>query len=228
VIVALLLAGQVVLLALGLWRELDDGREGVRIERLETGVPHGTSLSIETAIDAATRRAQGWAENAFLFAAAVQVDWPKEPGEAADSGLPESGWVLLTFGTESGGEGSKGEGASLSLLVDRVSGAILDEREMAWGRAPTRRLDITTYPISSTISLFAADLSIGNKYRAACPQFRHLSRASFAAEPDGNGAYWLVTYEDSRSAGRPELRIEIDAMSGEVTRDDSSATEWAC
>ena len=69
---------------------------------------------------------------------------------------------------------------------------------------------------------FLAETTVGNAYRNACPLYRHLSRLSIVPELDGRGAHWLVTYEDARAAGRPALEVRVDAMSGDVEREDAA------
>jgi hypothetical protein len=196
------------------------------LDRVESGVPAGTPLAIESVLPAATRRAQAWSPGAYLFAAAMQVDWPADPSGAASSELPAGGWVLLTFASEKEELGPEGRAATLSMLIDRMSGVVIDERDIGWTWGP--RSLVATYPISSTVALFAADVSVGHTYRTLCPQFRHLSRVSLVQRDDTGGAYWLVTYEDARTSGRPDLEIQIDAVSGQVQRDDRSSDQLPC
>src|SRR5262249_31560981 len=124
--------------------------------------------------------------------------------------------------------GSGGNAATLSMLVDRRSGVVIDEREMAWSWQPHRPVAITTYPISSVVALFAADATAGNGYRVACPEFRHLSRISIEPSVDGAAPYWLVTYEDQRSAGQPAVSVRVDALSGQVDQDRNATDDGTC
>jgi hypothetical protein len=209
------------------WRE-DRGGESASLERLETGLPAGASLTIESGYEAALRRALAWADDATLFSVSMQVDWPTDAAAASGSEIPGNGWVIYTFASEKRGVGPEGKAATLSMLVDRMSGVVIDEREMGWTWRPGREAAVTTYPISSMVALFAAETTMGNGYRMGCPQFRHLSRVSIVPAMDGSNAYWLVTYEDQRAAGQPAFRVKVDAMSGEVERDDSVIKLGGC
>lgn len=201
------------------WRE-NRGSKASEFVILETGLPVGATLTIESGYEGALRRAQKWASDAFLFAASWQVDWPTDAASASGSEIPGNGWVIYTFASDKRGVGPDGKAATLSMLVDRKSGVVIDEREMGWTWRPARMATVTTYPVSSTVALFAAETTMGNGYRTACPQFRHLSRVSIVPEANGVNAYWLVTYEDQRAGGQPAFKVKVDAVNGDVERDD--------
>jgi hypothetical protein len=208
----------VVVVVLG-WR----GRAGSAsspLVRLETGVTAGTPLTIESGLAGALGRAREWSQDAFLFAAGMQIDWPTDPATASGSELPGNGWVLYTFASEKVGVGPGGEAATLSMMVDRMSGVLIDERELGWTELPRRRADLATYPISSSVALFAIETTDGNRYRNSCPEFRHLARVSIVPSLDGGDADWLVTYEDQRSGGRPAILVRVDAVTGQVEREE--------
>lgn len=198
--------------------------ERAPLARLQTGVPAGTPLTIEGGFAGAQERARQWAPDAVLFAAGMQVDWPTDPTAAKTSEIPGTGWVLYTFASEKRAFGPKGRAATLSMLVDRRSGLVIDEREMGWTWPPRREVAITTYPISSVVALFAADATDGNGYRVACPQFHHLSRVSIVPSFGGEDPSWLVTYEDQRAAGTADVHVKVDAISGRVERQDRGTT----
>lgn len=198
----------------------DRGTPRGDLVRLDTGVPAGVALTIETGAEGALAYARQWATDAYLFGAAMQIDWPTKQTAAASSEIPDSGWIIYTFGT------SRDE--TMSILVDRRSGAVFDEQHMTWTSQPARRISNTTYPISSTTALFATEAIVGATYRQACPTYRHLSRVSLVpsdvlAGEVGTGeqrGYWLVSYEDSRSLGRPAFTVRVDAQKGDVNRED--------
>jgi hypothetical protein len=197
------------------WRSGTDAQSMV-LRRLDASLPAGVSLTVESAVAAAQREATAWAPDAFLFAAGMQVDWP-EDAAAKSSEIPGGGWILLTFASRQQRGDLGTQGATLSMMIDRASGLVIGERAGSWAGRPARRIDLTTYPISSTVALFASELTTGNAYRAECPQFRHLSRVSLVPALNAQNGYWVVTYEDERAAGRPEVEIRVDAASGQVT-----------
>jgi hypothetical protein len=217
----LLVVAQVVLFGAAMVEaRRDGGGDRSPLDRRETGVPAGTPLTIEGGFAGALARAKRWSPDAVLFAAGMQVDWPTDAAAAASSEIPETGWLLYTFSSAKRGVGPKGKASTLSLLIDRKSGVVIGEQEMGWTWAPRRSATITTYPISSSVALFAADATAGNAYRLACPEFRHLSRVSVVPSTDGATAAWLVTYEDQRSAGTPGVIVRVDANSGQVEREE--------
>lgn len=187
------------------------------LTRLETGLPAGAPLMIETGLAGALTYAQTWQPDAFLFAASMQIDWPNSLPNASSSDIPQSGWILYTFGSS--------DDETLSIMVDRISGVVIGEQRVEWSGTPARRIPQTTYPISSITAIFATETTIGATYRIACPEFRNLSRVSFvpfqASDRDqGNadGGFWVVSYEDTRSLGRPAFVVRIDATNGSVDR----------
>lgn len=224
-----LLALQLALVGVAvLWWRQDAGGEGRPLVRLETGLTAGTSLSIESGYPAALARAKQWAADAYLFAASEQVDWPTDAAGASASEIPGTGWVIYTFASGKKGVGPEGRAATLSMMIDRMSGVVIDEREMGWTWKPERAPAITTYPISSIVALFAAETTMGNGYRNDCPEFRHLSRVSVVPAVHGTDPYWLVTYVDQRASGRPAFRVKVDAVSGEVEREDVAGDLGGC
>jgi hypothetical protein len=183
--------------------------------RLDTSAPPGVSLTIESGLAAATERARAWSPNAWLFAVSMQLDWPTAGAAVASHEIPGGGWINYTFASDRG----DGGGATLSIMVDRLSGVVLDEREERWSWGPTRWLDLTTYPISSTVALYATELGTGGTYRSVCPDKRHLTRISAipAAGPERH-AQWVVSYEDDRFPSNPGVLARIDAVTGTVVR----------
>jgi hypothetical protein len=229
IVLGCLIVFQVVLLAVALVVvRRDASGERSPLVRLETGVPPGDPLTIESALPAALARARSWAADAELFSAGMQVDWPSDAATAGSSEIPESGWLLYTFASPSRAVGPAGKAATLSMIVDRTSGVVIDEQEMGWTWAAGRAPAVATYPISSVVALFAADTTAGNAYRIACPEFRHLSRLTIEPAVDGADPYWLVTYEDERSAGQAAVSVRVDAVSGQVEREQNTTDQIPC
>src|SRR5215213_6959732 len=151
------------------WRH-DSGGASAPLVRLEMGLPAGVPLTIESGFNAALRRAQGWSADAYLVSTGMQVDWPTNAAAANSSEIPGAGWVIYAFAAGKRGVGPEGKAATLSMLVDRMSGVVIDEQEMGWRWQPDQAPLLTTYPISSTVALFAAETTMGNAYRTACPE----------------------------------------------------------
>src|SRR5262245_41077210 len=69
------------------WRR-DSGGESAPLVRLETGLPVGVPLTIESGFDGALRRAQAWSADAYLLSTGMQVDWPTDAAAAISSEIP--------------------------------------------------------------------------------------------------------------------------------------------
>jgi hypothetical protein len=214
--VALLLSGA------WLWQRDRDGDTGPTLVRLDPDRPPGTPLSVEEGFPAALARARQWNPEAWLFNVQAQIDWPADPDQAKTPDLPAGGWIIYLFAAPRDDFGDRGE--VLSLMVDRASGIVLATDITPWTKPPERRLDLPSYPVSSVVALYAAELTGGADYRLSCPQFRHLMRLSLAADATAATPRWVVTYDDDRTPGRAGLRVEVDARSGEITRTELAST----
>src|SRR5262245_29134554 len=62
--------------------------ESSPLVRLETGVPAGVPLTIESGFPGALARAQNWAPDSELFSTGMQVDWPTDAVAAGSSEIP--------------------------------------------------------------------------------------------------------------------------------------------
>ncbi len=221
---ALIVLIQVALLLSGawLWQRDRDGDAGPTLVRLGPDRAPGTPLTVEEGFPAALARAHQWNPGAWLFNVQAQIDWPADPDQAKTPDLPAGGWMIYLFAAPREDFGDRG--AVLSLMVDRASGVVLATDITPWTKPPERRLDLPSYPVSSVVALYAAELTGGADYRLACPQFRHLMRLSLAADATAAAPRWVVTYDDDRTPGRAGLRVEVDARSGEITRTELGST----
>ncbi len=169
-------------------------------------------VTLEAGAEIARAAADAWSPGTRLVAAHGLYRWPL-PETGAPETVPAKGWLVYTF--------ARGT-ASLSVWVDPGSGVVFSQRGASFvpglGRAGLQ----TTYPISSSIALLAAERIGGTTYRAACPSQRTRSNLALTTATDGE-PWWVVTYgpDDSPDAG--DIRIVFDANSGNVvsTRIDS-------
>ncbi len=219
-----LLLAQVVLLLTGawLWQRDRDVDPGPTLVRLDPNRVPGAPLTVEAGYPAALARAQIWHPSAWLFGVQVQIDWPADAGQAGERDLPASGWILYLFAAPREDFGDRG--AVLSLMVDRASGVVIATDVTRWTKPPARRLDLPSYPVSSSVALYAAELTGGAEFRLACPQHRRVMRLSLSSEAASTNPRWVVTYEDDRDPGRVALRVEIDTRTGEITRTELGST----
>lgn len=182
--------------------------------------------SIESASPVAGAAAGAWLPDARLMHAAIQIDWPWEappPGETEP--IAATGWIDYVYAAPWSGPGQPaGGGATLSLLVERLSGAIVVQSSTAWATMPTRSGEPPAGAITSLEAVAAAEAAAGAGFRHACPIYRHVTRLSLVT-PEQEPAHWLVAYEDTRQRDRHGLVITVDAETGAATVTGGTAPE---
>jgi hypothetical protein len=182
--------------------------------------------SIESASPVAGAVAAAWLPEAHLMHAAIQIDWPWEappPGETEP--IAPTGWVDYVYAAPWTGPGQPaGGGATLSLLVERLSGAVVFQSSTAWETMPTRMTDVPPGAVTSLEAVAAAEAAAGADFRHACPIYRHVTRLSLVT-PEEAPAHWLVAYEDTRQRDRHGLIVTVDAVTGVATVGGGTAPE---
>ena len=193
-------------------------------------------VTLETGFLLASERARQWDQDARLIMVGAQIDWPLDVPAGPPRELPGGGWLTYVFVRE------QDEAAqSLGILIERYSGAIVDESVADWGGpAPDGALDLGALPIDSMTALVSAEGAGGTEFRRACPAARHETRLSLdlgwqhgsegtppqatpVAEQDSLASQptvapvWLVGYRDVRDGGRSPLQIWVDAQTAAVT-----------
>jgi hypothetical protein len=155
----------------------------------------------------------------------MQVDWPWQPpppGVVTD--IPGTGWLTYVFIAPWQPPGRGPGAATLSVVVDRLSGRVAAQTTLGWEHAPAAPSVIATptATVPSSTAIILAEAAGGTTFRRACPQFRHVTRISLVDQP-GVPAFWLVTYEDSRQPDRHGLLLRIGAVTPGVlaTADDA-------
>lgn len=174
--------------------------------------------TIEGAYPAALARAQRWREEARLLSASQQIDWPlDQASEEAVEAIPSNGWLTYVFVAPVPGPFGEERAASVSVVVERTSGAVVFGEVVGWDTPPAGEAPaLSTYPVTSTGAVLAAEDAGGTGYRRACPVHRHLTRVGLVAGQRG-GPEWLVTYIGARKGDRNGLVIRVDAGTGKVT-----------
>jgi hypothetical protein len=165
--------------------------------------------TIESALDAATRRARSWDAEARMFSVTAQFDFATDP--AGGPGEPVGGWLVFVFVR---GDGDETE--TLTLLFERNRAVIVRESVRTLGvRAPG--LDpagILTAAVDSNQALTIAEAEAGQAYRVGCLPTRHVARITYRPGSDSSPAEWVVSYNDSRVANGPVVRVVVDAQTG--------------
>jgi len=173
--------------------------------------------TLESALPALQRQADAWLPGAVPMQVTLQVDWPWEvaPGPVAE--IPGTGWVTAVFAAPWDAPfGRKQRAATLGLLYERLSGQIVAQDSVGWETPPGARGPWVQPRVDSTGAGLAAERAGGTRFRAACPDQRHLSRTMLVDPADGGGwpRHWLVTYQDARDPAGFGLLVRIDAETG--------------
>jgi hypothetical protein len=181
--------------------------------------PASLPLTIESGLPAAEARARVWRNNAALMAVSMQVDWPLAVDPNAPAAVPPGGWITYTFAATSPAGDRPGTPtvdirATLSLLYERRSGALMDDEEVDWtGSTTITPFTGLPYPVSSSTAVTALELKQGGAWRAACPDVRHVTHVSLSR--NDAGVWWLVSYGDTRS-GVAALQGRVNVQSGQL------------
>jgi hypothetical protein len=220
-----LLVAQVVLalIALGVWIWTPDAPALPPIPGT-TAPLDGSGATLESALPLAQTQARAWLPDAVLLNASMQVDWPWTVPPEPPTEIPGTGWISYAFLAPWYPPGRPAGGASLSVVVERLSGAIVSQETDGWEQAPQMQPPPPAAPIDSTAATLAAEAAGGTAFRRACPQFRHLSRTiPVAAGRTEWPQHWVVLYEDSRQPSQHGLLIRIDANTGKVLEQHGEA-----
>ena len=165
-------------------------------------------LTIETALPLADSVARAWRDDSALVSAVMEVIWDQDAEVVVPTTVAPGGAMTLVY--------AAGD-AQLSLLMDRRSGVIFHAEEGAWSHALATPLPIAAIARSSSIAVLAAEVSYGTSYRAACPEHRFVTRIYLARSPtDAARPVWVVSYVDERHRDRPDLEIDVDAVTGKT------------
>ena len=218
-VMRLLLIGQVLLAAIGIavWRW--SGPSAPPPPPVPTAEPLAllaTPATLETGLDVAWRQARAWREGAQLLYATMQVDWPWDPvPPGAVTRVPGTGWLTYVFVAPWHSPGRRIEAASLSILVERLSGAVAAQTTLDWEQAPNLPPPPATPAVPSTAAVLTAEAAGGTAFRRGCPIDRHLTRVSLVTGTD-LPTHWVVTYQDARKPEHHGLVVRVDATTGKV------------
>ena len=154
----------------------------------------------------------------------MQVDWPWTVPDAPPTALPGTGWLSYAFLAPWQPPGRPPGAASLGIVVERLSGAIVNQDADGWEEAPEFRPPPPPSAIDATKATLLAEAAGGTAFRRACPAQRHLSRTfPIAAGRTQWPQHWVVVYEDTRVPDQHGLLLRIDAASGKVLDRESDA-----
>ena len=221
-LVAALLGVQVALAAIGVavWRWGPDSAPPVPpfpTDQLAAGA--GGPWTLESGYAVAMERALAWREGARLLSASAQIDWPWDPPAPGPARtVPGTGWLTYVFVAPWKPRGGREEAASLAVVVERLTGAVVVQDSLGWEEAPALASPTASPAVGSTEAVLAAESAWGTDFRRACPVQRHLTRVSLVTGT-ALPPHWLVTYQHERPNEAPEthaLTVRVDAATGTV------------
>jgi hypothetical protein len=165
----------------------------------------------------AQAQADAWLPGAVLLNASMQVDWPWTVPATPPTEIPGTGWLSYAFIAPWQPPGRPPGAASLSVVIERLSGAVVNQESAGWEEAPEFRPPPPPAAIDSTAATLRAEAAGGTAFRRGCPQYRHLSRTfPVAVGRTRWPQHWVVLYEDSRQPDQQSLLFRIDATTGNV------------
>jgi len=216
--IAALLIVQVALaiVALGVWIWTPDAPALPSLPTATAPLVDG-GATYESALPLAQGQADAWLPGAVLLNAAMQVDWPwSVEGEEAEE-IPPTGWLNYTFVAPWQPPGRPPGAASLSVVIERLSGAVVTQDTLGWEEAPQFHATPAAAEIDATEATLRAEAEGGTAFRRECPQFRHLTRTfPVAAGRTEWPQHWVIVYEDNRVPEQHGLMLRIDAETGDV------------
>ena len=181
------------------------------------------ALTIFSGVERSTTIAQSWRDDARLAFVSLQVDWPtSDPPETVTSVSP-FGWLRVVYVAPV--EGASSDYAALSMLFERMSGALVDSSVSAWHSPPPAADLLDGVTVNDETAILAGELSGGSEFRAACPNQRSQSGISLTIDPASQERRWNLVYRESgRSAGAPMV-MKVNARTGEVQDVRSGSSE---
>lgn len=178
-------------------------------------VPAVPPSSVEAAMPLVQAQADRWLPGAAPSLISMQVDWPWDDAGLAPGQLPPGGWVNAVFTAPWDAPfGRNARAATLAMLLDRGSGAIVHQSVLPWETPPVQPPAWRAPAVVSGEAQRIAEQAAGREFRRACPEHRHISRLSLLGREAA--PFWLADYEDSRAPDQPGLAIRIDAATGDI------------
>lgn len=184
------------------------------VDAIELPTP-AMALTVLSGVARADPIALDWSPDARLSFAALQVDWPTSPPPDVVSSVSPFGWLRLVYVAPVGG--SPERYAALSLLFERVSGALIEARVSPWHVGMPRRELLVDVSTTDDTAVLAAELSGGTAYRAACPDRRNHTGVSISIDAISGDPVWDVVYRERNASAAATMRVVVNARDGGVS-----------
>jgi len=171
-------------------------------------------LTVITGVERADEVARAWHDDAQLAFVSLQVDWPTSPPPDTVTSIPPFGWLRVVYVAPV--DGGSSDYAALSLLFERVSGALISSSVSEWSATLPDDALLDGITVTDETAVFAAEVSGGTAFRAACPDKRSQSAVSMTMDSATGERLWNIVYRESgRNPGGP-MRVTVNAATGEV------------
>jgi hypothetical protein len=184
------------------------------VEAIDLPVPD-MALTIATGVERADALAVDWQDDARLSFVSLQVDWPTSPPPPTVTSVSPFGWLRVVYVAPV--DGAESDYAALSMLFERVSGALVDSEVSPWHIPPPPTDALSNIQVNEETALLAAEISGGTSYRAACPDLRSYTSISIALDIVSSEPIWHVGYRERGRDASGTVRFEVNARTGAVS-----------
>jgi hypothetical protein len=172
------------------------------------------ALTILNSTERADEIARSWRADASLSFASMQIDWPTDPPPDVVTSVSAFGWLRLVYIAPI--DQGEHEFAALSLLFERVSGALVNTSVSGWSSGPPGEPLLSNISVTDETAVLAAEVSGGTEFRSACPDKRGQSGVALTVDPVSGERIWSIVYRDTSTGNAGPMRVAVNAVTGEV------------
>jgi hypothetical protein len=173
------------------------------------------ALTLMTGRERADQVAKAWDANARLVYASMQIDWPNgQPPETVTSISP-FGWLRFVYLADI--DGGRTDRATLSILIERVSGKLINQTVNQWTESFAEGDLFAQVTTSDTTAVLGTELGGGTDFRAACPKVRNRSIVSLVLDQSSGQPVWVIGYPGKNGDISTGMGFHVNAATGAVT-----------
>lgn len=184
------------------------------VDAIDLPVPD-LALTIESGVERATAVALDWQDDARLTFVSLQVDWATGPPPDVVTSISPFGWFRAVFVAPV--DGAESDYAALSLLFERMSGALVEADVSPWHVPPSEQNLLGNTQVNEETALLAAEISGGTAYRAACPDLRSHTSIAMTIDTVSGEPIWHIGYRERGRDATGTMRFQVSASNGAVT-----------
>ena len=173
------------------------------------------ALTLMTGRERADQVAKAWDANARLVYASMQIDWPNEAPPTTVTSISPFGWLRFVYLTDI--NGGRTDRATLSILIERVSGRLINQTVNQWTENFAEGDLFAQVTTSDTTAVLGTELGGGTSFRAACPDIRNRSIVSLVLDPSSGQPTWVIGYPGKNGDITTGMGFHVNAATGAVT-----------